>query len=317
MAKQQKIFPPLDNRRTTIKRRLLRLAINFLVLLGAGVLYYAIFASFFDTPSEFSLRRSADQLRREYAQLSKRIAEVEEVLGNVSQRDSNVFRIMFESKPYDLDEYSSTLWSRKERLLGLSNRELSEEFFDRTEQLSRRTKRLDLSLEDIYETASGLGENINNIPAIQPIINNDLTLLTASFGMRIHPFYKSLSQHKGVDFTVPEGSRVFATADGVVSDASNRTSSSGLTLTIDHGNGYETRYSHLGEVFVRKGQRINRGDIIAATGNTGLSLAPHLHYEVYYEGEAVDPVNYFFLELTPKQYHSIKQIAQSGMQAFD
>lgn len=317
MAKKQKIFPPLDNRRTTVRRKIVRLTINLLVLLGAGALYYVIFTSFFDTPSEYRLRRSTDQMRREYARLSDRIAEIEDVLENVSQRDSNVFSIMFESKPYDLDEYSSTLWSRKEKLLEMSNTQLSKKLFEHTERLSEDMVRLDASLEHIYETASALGEAINDIPAIQPIINSDLTLMTASFGMRIHPFYKSLSPHNGVDFTVPEGTRVFATADGIVKDATNRTSSSGLTVTIDHGNGYETRYSHLSEALVRKGQKINRGDIIALTGNSGLSLAPHLHYEVRYGEEAVDPVNYFFLELNPQQYRGMLEIAQSGMQSFD
>lgn len=317
MARQQKIFPPLDNRRTTVKRRLLRLAVNFLVLVGAGVLYYAVFSSFFDTPSEHRLRRSTEGLRREYAELSSRMTEIEEVLDNVSRRDSNVFSILFESKPYDLDEYSSTVWSRKNELLQMNNGELSDRLFDHTEQLSRRIERMEVTFDDIYAKAASAGEDINNLPALQPVINNDLTLLTASFGMRIHPFYKSLSQHNGVDFTLPEGSRVFATADGTVKDATNRSSSSGLTVTIDHGNGYETRYSHLSEAFVRKGQKVNRGDIIALTGNTGLSLAPHLHYEVHYEEEPIDPLNYFFLELTPRQYRNLQRIARSGMQSFD
>ena len=151
----------------------------------------------------------------------------------------------------------------------------------------------------------------------QPVINNDLTLVTASFGMRIHPFYKSLSQHNGVDFTVPEGSRVFATADGTVTEATRRNSPTGLTVTIDHGNGYQTRYGHLSKTSVKRGQKVNRGDIIALSGNSGLSLAPHLHYEVIYNGQSVDPLNYFFMELSPAEYHRLIRIAQSGMQSFD
>ena len=135
--------------------------------------------------------------------------------------------------------------------------------------------------------------------------------------MRIHPFYKSLSQHNGVDFTVPEGSRIFATADGTVTEATRRSSTSGLTVTIDHGNGYQTRYGHLSEISVKKGQKVNRGDIIALSGNSGLSLAPHLHYEVIRDGKPVDPIDYFFLELTPREYRSLQNIAQSGMQSFD
>ena len=135
--------------------------------------------------------------------------------------------------------------------------------------------------------------------------------------MRIHPFYKTLQSHQGVDYTVPEGSSVFATADGVVKETATRNSTSGKTVVIDHGNGYETRYANLSEINVQKGQRVRRGDIIALSGNTGLSLAPHLHYEVRYQGMRVDPVHYFFMELSPEEYRRIIRIAQSVMQSFD
>ena len=117
--------------------------------------------------------------------------------------------------------------------------------------------------------------------------------------MRIHPFYKTLQSHQGVDYTIPEGSRVFATADGVVRDVALRNSTQGQTVVIDHGNGYETSYGHLSKIHVRKGQSVRRGDIIALSGDTGLSLAPHLHYEVRLDGMRVDPIHYFFMELSP------------------
>jgi murein DD-endopeptidase MepM/ murein hydrolase activator NlpD len=156
----------------------------------------------------------------------------------------------------------------------------------------------------------------NHIPAIQPVINPQLSLLTASYGMRIHPFFKTLKSHQGVDYTLPEGSRVFATADGTIKEVSTR-STSGQSVVIDHGNGFETSYSHLGKINVRKGEKVKRGDIIALSGNTGLSLAPHLHYEVRNNGMRVDPIHYFFLELSPAEYQRIIHIAQSGMQSFD
>ena len=188
---------------------------------------------------------------------------------------------------------------------------------EHTALLEEGLDNLSRSFDSIRGNASALDGAADAIPAIQPVINNDLTLLTASFGMRIHPFYKSLSQHNGVDFTVPEGSRVFATADGTVTEATRRNSSTGLTVTIDHGNGYQTRYGHLSKTSVKRGQKVNRGDIIALSGNSGLSLAPHLHYEVIYNGQPVDPVNYFFMELSPAEYHRLIRIAQSGMQSFD
>ena len=135
--------------------------------------------------------------------------------------------------------------------------------------------------------------------------------------MRIHPFYKTLQSHQGVDYAIPEGSRVFATADGVVKEIKLRNSTSGQTVVIDHGSGYETLYSHLSKISVRKGQQVRRGDIIALSGDTGLSLAPHLHYEVRLGGMRVDPIHYFFMELNPTEYQRLMRIAQSGMQAFD
>ena len=133
----------------------------------------------------------------------------------------------------------------------------------------------------------------------------------------MHPFYRTLQSHQGVDYTVPEGSSVFATADGIVKEVSGRNSTFGQNIVIDHGNGYLTQYCHLSASKVRKGQRVRRGDIIALSGNSGLSLSPHLHYEVRYEGMRVDPIHYFFMELTPDEYRRIIKISQSGMQSFD
>lgn len=134
--------------------------------------------------------------------------------------------------------------------------------------------------------------------------------------MRIHPFYKTLTSHQGVDYAIPEGSRVFATADGKVKEV-RRSSTQGQTIIIDHGNGYETSYSHLQRISVVRNQQVRRGDIIALSGDTGLSLAPHLHYEVRLNGMRVDPIHYFFQELNPIEYERLIRIAQSGMQAFD
>jgi murein DD-endopeptidase MepM/ murein hydrolase activator NlpD len=169
----------------------------------------------------------------------------------------------------------------------------------------------------IQQSIESLGSEVDGIPSIQPVVNNDLTLLTASFGLRIHPFFRTLMPHSGVDYTVPEGTPVFATADGVVREVSSRNTGSGLTLVIDHAGGYQTTYNHLSRAGVRAGARVRRGDIIARTGNTGLSLAPHLHYEVRKDGQRVNPIHYFFMELTPAEYQRIIRIAGSGMQSFD
>ena len=149
------------------------------------------------------------------------------------------------------------------------------------------------------------------------MLNKQLKLLTAGYGTILNPFYRTLKSHQGVDYTVGEGSSIFATADGVVKEISDKNSTLGKTDIIDHGNGYQTSYSHLLSVGVRRGQKVQRGDIIALSGNSGLALAPHLHYEVRYNDIRIDPIHYFFMELTPNEYQRIIRIAQSGMQSFD
>ncbi len=302
----------------TIKQNISRLLAKMLTWLGAAIIYYMVFSLLFDTPSEYAMRHSTDRLREEYAQLERQYDTISAVLDNVIARDRNIFGILFESEPYDFNsEYEQQRVELHEKLLAKSKRRMMREVTNATERLEKRLGELDDSYAQIREKLDSLGEGRDNIPSIQPVNNHQLSLLTAGYGNLMHPFYRTLQSHQGVDFTVPEGSRIFATADGVVSEVSGAHSTSGLTVVINHGNGYTTSYSHLGSAKVKKSARVNRGDIIALSGNSGLSLLPHLHYEVRYEGMRVDPIHYFFMELTPDEYQRIIRIAQSGMQSFD
>ena len=305
-------------RRKRRRQNIIRGTVHLFVWIGMAVLYYFGFSIFFDTPLEYSLKHSTDKLRSEYETLESRYDSISEVIGNLAARDRNVFRILFESTPYDLDdEYASKQAATYETIIDRPTRQLRRELRQRTDALERQLDKLAGSYEALQAAIDTQGSATDNIPAIQPVINKQLTLLTASYGMRIHPFYKTLHSHQGVDYTIPEGSRVFATADGTVRDVAQRHATQGQTAVIDHGNGYETPYSHLSKINVRKGQSVRRGDIIALSGDTGLSLSPHLHYEVRHNGMRVDPIHYFFMELTPTEYQRIMRIAQSGMQSFD
>ncbi len=314
MVKQQNRRRP----RRTLKQSLIRFLLLVLVWLGATVLYYVVFSLFFDTHVESQMKHDTDLLREQYTLLAERYDTLAQVMENVDSRDRNVFNILFESSPYDFNaERREANQATYEKLFRRSNRQLRRTFDERLDALEKRSEELAASAGDLHRRIDSLGDATNRIPAIQPVINKKLTLLTASYGMRIHPFFKTLKSHQGVDYTVPEGSRVFATADGRVKEVSMRSSTSGRVVVIDHGNGYETSYGHLGAVNVRRGQEVHRGDIIALSGNSGLSLAPHLHYEVRRHGMRVDPIHYFFLELSPYEYERILRIAQSGMQSFD
>lgn len=304
-------------RRKRRKQRIIRTTVQIFIWTGAAILYYIGFSIFFDTPIEYEMKHSTDGLRREYTRLTERYDSLMMVLDNVATRDRSVFRTLFEADPYDSQTDNTAHNSSYEQLVNRSSRRLRHELRERIAQIEKQLIDLNNSYKQVQERIDIAGRNCDYIPSIQPVINNQLTLLTASYGMRYHPFYKTLQSHQGVDYTIPEGSSVFATADGVVSKVSRRNSTSGTTIVIDHGNGYETSYSHLSKTNVRKGQHIHRGDIIALSGNTGLSLSPHLHYEVRYNGIRVDPIHYFFMELSPSEYRRLMQIAQTGMQSFD
>lgn len=305
-------------RRKRRKQRTIRVTVHLFVWTGVAVLYYLGFSLFFDTPVEYAMKHSTDALRREYAELSARYDSLMRVAENVAARDRNVFQTLFEADPYDFDsEFEHRQTATYEQIVGRSSRRLRRELGQRVETLEGKLAQMNDTYLELQRRIDLAGRDCDRIPAIQPVINKQLTLLTASYGMRYHPFYKTLQSHQGVDYTIPEGSSVFATADGVVRDVAMRNSTSGMTVVIDHGNGYETSYSHLSKSNVRKGQTVRRGDIIALSGDTGLSLAPHLHYEVRYNGMRVDPIHYFFMELTPTEYQRLMRIAQTGMQSFD
>ena len=296
------------------KNKITKFITTLLTWVGAALVYFAIFSLLFDTPAEYELRHSTDKMRAEYEALSNRYDSLNMVVNNVIERDRNIFGILFESTPYDFKQKRVAL---HEKLLGQSKSRMLKDLNIQTDNLEAKVAMLESTYSTFQSKLDSLDSKSNSIPSIQPVINHQLTLLTAGYGMLMHPFYRALQSHQGIDYTLPEGESIFATADGVVKDVLGKTSTSGITVVIDHGNGYTTSYSHLQKAKVKRRQKVRRGDIIALSGNSGLSLSPHLHYEVRYEGMRVDPTHYFFMELTPDEYQKILRIAQSGMQSFD
>lgn len=303
---------PLDTRRGV--KWLFRLLSG----IGISVVYYFFFSLFFDTPIEYEIKQSNQKLEEQYIKLDQRYDSVSSVLNNIVDRDRGIHRILFESDPYTAVKDSTMDKAQMyETLLDKSNMELGDELINRTGQLYQRVFNVTSQLNSTQKYFKDNRDKINAIPAIQPIHNPDLTLLTASYGNRIHPFYKSMKMHPGVDFSVPIGTAVFATADGIVDEIRTKGQSSGTSITLKHTKQYSTLYGNLSQVLVSAGQIVNRGDIIAFSGNTGLSFAPHLHYEVRLRGKAVDPIDYFFLEVDIRNQGKLRSIAAAGMQAFD
>lgn len=286
---------------------------------GAMILsWYLILALFIDMPNEYKLRHSTDNLQNQYDKLSARYEELDEVLYNIEERDVNVFRKLFESNPYDLgagDVRSQYLLH--EELIDKDNNMLISRLTGDIHKVERTLNNFSRSYEELRYAIDSSLISKDNIPAIQPINNRQLTLLAAGKKPLINPFHRIEREHHGVDYLIPEGTPVFATADGVIEALADNNSSHGKAITIDHGNGYKTSYGHLSEIRVKAKNKVKRGDIIALSGNSGLSFAPHLHYEVIFKEMRVDPIHYFFMELTPEEYKRIKQIAISSMQSFD
>ena len=300
------------------RQRIIRGTVQFFVWTGVAVIYYTGFSLFFDTPLEYMLKHSTDGLRDEYKTLTARYDSLTMVLDNLSERDRNVFRILFESDPYESEaEIRSRENASYEALVEHPTRQLKRDLRQSTEELERRLEELNphlprLAGADRFDR-DGEPQHTGHPTRHQQTAYPADSLLRHAFP----PVLQDAPVAPGVDYTIPEGSRVFATADGTVTSVAMRNSTSGQTVTIDHGNGYETLYGHLSRILVQKGQRVRRGDIIALSGDTGLSLAPHLHYEIRLDGMRVDPIHYFFMELSPSEYQRIMRIAQTGMQSFD
>lgn len=300
------------------QRRLFPVVIKFFVWVTMVLFWWVVLTHTIDMPSEYRLRHSTDALRREYAAMSEQYDSLARIVDNVVKRDENVFRKLFESNPYDLSaDLENERISLHEQLMHMDNIELMEMLDNRMQSAYKKEDMVVKSSNQMKQNISTGSLSIDCVPAIQPVNNKQLTLLAAGKKPLINPFHRTMREHHGVDYLVAEGTAVFATADGTVKSLSEKNSSHGKAITIDHGNGYETSYSHLLDIRVRKGQKVKRGDIIALSGNSGLSFVPHLHYEVRYRDTRVDPVHYFFLELSPEEYQRIIRISLSSMQSFD
>ncbi len=311
-----------SNRAKVARRQFMRRAMPIIYkgLTWAAMIiaWYVVFALVIDMPSEYRLRHSTDGLREEYDKLEARYQKLSAVLDNVVERDKNVFRKLFQADPYDLNAKEENNRQELNAMLSeLSNGDLQQILSSRVKSVQQQTGRLMKSYEEFGDAVVSDYMTLRCVPSIQPVNNSRLTLLASGKKPLINPFHRTMTEHHGVDYLVPEGTAVFATADGRVDNLSEKNSTNGKAVTIDHGNGYKTTYSHLLDIRVSEGEKVKRGDIIALSGNSGLSFAPHLHYEVSLFGTRVDPVHYFFMELSADDYQRIIRIALSSMQSFD
>ncbi len=291
----------------------------FLASLVMSVLYYIVFSFFFDTPQERGLRRENQELILQFELLNKKFDHISVVLADIQQRDDNIYRTIFEAEPIPVSIRNAGIGGvdRYSELEDLSNSKIVIETSKRLDKLSKQVYIQSKSFDEIIGLAKRKEEMIANIPAIQPVSNKDLTRVASPFGVRIHPFYKVLKMHTGMDFTAPTGTEIYATGNGVVADVVFSARGYGNTIIIDHGFGYKTLYAHLSKSLVHPGTKVKRGDVIGLVGNTGMSMAPHLHYEVRKNDEPINPINFYFNDLTPAEYDKIIELASQSGQSLD
>jgi murein DD-endopeptidase MepM/ murein hydrolase activator NlpD len=284
-----------------------------------AIIYGLLYAMFFDSPKEKLLLREIQQLTIQYELLNKGMDNIEQVIGHLEQTDDNLYRTIFEAEPIPstLREGGIGGVNRYKELEGYNNSRIVIETAKRLDKIRKQVYIQSRSFDDLIVLAKEKEEMLACFPAIMPISNNDLTRTASGFGLRIHPYYKITKFHSGMDFTAPMGTEIYVTGDGVVESVISEKRGYGNHIIINHGFGYKTLYAHLDRFNVRRGQKVKRGDVIGYVGSTGLSLAPHLHYEVHLNGVAVDPSNYYFNDLTAAEYERMIEIATRSGQSFD
>jgi murein DD-endopeptidase MepM/ murein hydrolase activator NlpD len=284
-----------------------------------GLIFYMVANNFIDSPKEKRLKRELENAVLQYQILNKRVEPLEQVLADMQERDNNIYRTIFEAEPIPNSVRKAGFGgaNRYEKLDGYENSEIIKESAKRIDQLTKQMYVQTRSFDEIVNLAQNKSKLLAAIPAIQPVANKDLKRLASGYGMRLDPFTKAPKMHYGMDFTADIGTPVYATGNGKVTRADNKSSGFGNHIRIDHGFGYTTIYAHLSEYNVRVGQKVKRGEIIGYVGNSGRSRGPHLHYEVHLDKDRLNPVNFYYGELSPEEFSQIISQASQANQSFD
>ena len=294
----------------------------FLLLLASSLfalLFLFIAGRFIDSPEEKALRRELANMQLQYDILNTKMQEAEAVLANVEERDNNIYRVYFEANPIPEEQRLAGFGgvNRYKNLEGYENSEMISSTALRLDKLLKRIVVQSKSLDEIKILAEDKEKLLAAIPAIQPVSNEDLTRMASGYGYRSDPFTKVRKFHYGMDFTAPRGTPIYASGDGVVERADNNSSGYGNHIRINHGYGYTSLYAHLYKYNVRKNQKVKRGDLIGFVGSTGRSEAPHLHYEVFKDGERINPINFYYGSLSADEFDAMLQKASLENESLD
>jgi murein DD-endopeptidase MepM/ murein hydrolase activator NlpD len=286
--------------------------------MSLGAVFFFIFVTFVDSPEEKQLGQEKSHMQAQYKVLQRQFGEMQEVVSDLQERDDNLYRVVFQADPipFSVRRAAATNDDYYEQLLDMTN---SEVVVSTTKKLNELKKELYIqskSYDELVLMAKNKENMLQNLPAIQPVLNKNLKQMASGYGWRIDPVYHTRRFHAGMDFAAPIGANIYATGNGQVISAGWQ-QGYGNCVQINHGYGYVTLYGHMSAFKIRAGQKVKRGDVIGLVGSTGKSTGPHLHYEVHFKGEIMNPQNYYFLDLSPADYDRMVQMSNNSGQMFD
>ena len=324
MAKQKRyIFNQLTQNfevlETSKSKRLLRYSLITLALLGVAFLFAVLLFTFFKSPKEKAQARELEYMKLQYEILNDRLDNMEILLSDMEQRDNDLYRVMFEADPIPVNKRRSgfLMPNRYDNLYGYVNSNQVVSAARKLDIIASQLYHQSVSYDELFDLARNKSDMLAHIPAIFPLKVTEIKYISSYFGYRPDPIYKIEKFHSGIDFSAQMGTEAYASGDGVVYDVENGHWGYGNMVTIDHGFGYKTRYAHLQKSAVRKGQKVKRGQLIGYIGNTGKTTGVHLHYEVLKNGVQIDPINFFYNDLTPDEYEQILEQSTLPTQTMD
>lgn len=302
-----------------LRVKLLRILGFFAAAIVTALLIVFLGWQLLDSPKEVVMRRENERIHEDYVLLNNKVKTMQQQMADLEKRDNHIYREIFEANPIPDSARAKSLEKQQEAKLteGMEDNELAYSIATTLDQLLNRLAVQKKSFGDIETMIKNKEKLLAATPAIQPVSNKDLSRMASGFGYRVDPVYKTIKMHAGLDFAAPQGTPIYATADGGVKIAGNTGNGYGNYVVLDHGYGYETLYGHQYKIKVRAGQRVKRGELIGWVGSTGKSTGPHVHYEVHKNGQHIDPIYFFYNDITPEQFDRILKMAAAGNQSFD
>lgn len=287
--------------------------------LALSIILIFFSSRYFESPKERMLKRELTQYKLQYEIMNDRLSSMQGMLDELADHDDNIYRVIFESEPISKSIRQAGYGGvdRYAKLEGYNDSELLINTAKKLDKIASQIYVQSKSFDEVFELARNKEKMLACIPAIQPVRNLELKRISSYYGYRIDPIYKVTKFHHGVDFSAPQGTPIYASGDGVITEINRSRRGYGNTIEIDHGYNYTTFFAHIKDFKVKKGDEVKRGQIIATVGNTGKSTAPHLHYEVRKNRRAINPVYYFYNDLTPAEYELMLELSKIPNQSLD